>query len=79
MNKNIPKQAYNQRITSYDVCSKCGKKGAYVHMVKVQGKPSTIIKTAPVEYCKYCTPRTGIPRVTLKTGIIARLRKLFAG
>ena len=64
------KDKYSQRITSYDVCVKCGKKGAYTRALSERTK---------AEYCKYCAPRTGIPRVTLKTGIIARLRKLFAG
>ena len=59
---------------TYEVCKKCNKKGAYLYT------PSNVYGTrtgATAGYCKYCTPRTGIPRVTIKPGIRARLRKLF--
>ena len=55
---------------SYDLCKKCGKKGAYTH---------TLSGNIKVEYCKYCAPRTGVPRAVVKLGMFARLRKLFAG
>ena len=53
---------------NYSLCKKCGKKGAYTR---------TLSEHTKVEYCKYCAPFRGIPRVVAKLGILARLRKLF--
>ena len=61
---------------NYSLCKKCGKKGAYLYT------PRDVYNSragVTVEYCKYCTPRTGAPRAVAKLGILARLRKLFAG
>ena len=55
---------------TYELCKKCAKKGAYLYTPR---------KGTPAEYCKYCNPRTGVTRVAVKTGMLARLRKLFAG
>ena len=63
---------------TYELCKKCAKKGAYLYTPHVQ-RERKAVKGTPVEYCKYCNPRTGVTRVVVKTGMFASLRKLFAG
>jgi hypothetical protein len=66
---------------NYHVCTKCAKKGAYLY-TPLKGEIGTAVS---VEYCKFCTPRTGASKavvkeaVEIKPGILARLRGLFAG
>ena len=60
---------------AYEVCKKCNMKGAYLYT------PADVYGTrtgTAIAYCKYCSPRTGVPRIAVKSGIRARLRKLFA-
>jgi len=65
---------------NYSLCKKCNKKGVYLYTVRKHTSERGFATTgATVEYCKYCTPRTGVPRAVAKLGILARLRKLFAG